>query len=109
MGMRDRERTRTYLVAHSEPSVVDCWTPEIGDKGDVEEIDNVKPSIQDEPSGFPVVGDEIGVTSGGKGKGVEEEKAKDYHYTAKDTPPELLIHERFDTLFSFEQILHCEI
>ncbi len=76
-----------YLIAHRESSVVRCGSPEIGNVGDVDKIDEVQPSVEDEPSRLPMIGDEIRVVSSREGKRVEEEEAKDNNDAGQNAPP----------------------
>lgn len=97
-----------YLVAHRESSVVSCRSPEVGNVGDVDKIDEIKPSVKNEPSRLPMIWDKVRVVSFRKSKRVQEEEAKDDDDAGQDAPPQLLVHHCLDVLFSLEQIFHGE-
>ena len=67
---------RSYLVAHGEATVVDRRPPEVRHVRDVEQIDQVQPSVQDEPARLPVLGHKVRIAPPGESKGVDEEKSK---------------------------------
>lgn len=100
---------KTYLIAHCEPPVINRRPPEVSNEGDVEEVDQVQPSIQDEPPRLPVIRDESGVAPRSKGEGVEEEEGEYNQDTAQNTPPELLVHHSLDILLPVKQILHRKV
>lgn len=68
----------TYLVTHGESSVVRGRSPQVGHKPNVEEVHNVEPAVQDEPTGLPVIRDKAGVTAASEGDRVEEEETEDH-------------------------------
>ncbi len=95
-----------YLVAHGESSIVGCRPPEVGHVSNIKQINQIQPSIQDEPTRLPMLRHEVGIAPPRKGEGVDEEKSKYHHDAAQDAPPEFPVHERLHALFSLHEILH---
>ena len=96
----------SYLVTHSEASVVGGGSPQISHEADIEEVHNVEPAIQHKPPCLPVLGHEAGVTAAGKDKGVDEKEAKDHNDAAQNAPPELLVHHCLCLLLAVDEVLH---
>ena len=96
----------TYFITHGKPPVISRRSPEVGDKGNVEEVDEIEPSVEDEPSRLPMFWDKVCLAPSGKGEGVYEEEAKDDHDGAEDAPPELFVHHSFSFLFAVDEVFH---
>lgn len=98
-----------YLIAHRESPVVSCGSPQVCNVGEVDKVDEVQPSVENEPSRFPVIRDEVRIISSREREGVEEEEAKDHDDATQDAPPQFLVHQGLDALLSIQQIFHGEI
>jgi hypothetical protein len=66
-----------YLITHGESAVICRWQPHVADKRNVSEIDNVQPSVKDEPSCLPVPWNEVRISDASKCDTVEEEECED--------------------------------
>ena len=69
---------QSYLITHSKTSIVSRWPPKIRYKGNIKEVDQIQPTIQNEPSRLPMFRSEIRISSSGKCETVEKEKPKDH-------------------------------
>ena len=95
-----------YLVTHCEPAVVRRWQPHIANKRNVSEIDNVQPSVKDEPSCLPVPWNEVWVSDTSKCDTVEEEECEDDSNAKEYADPELAVHASLDILLALCEILN---
>jgi hypothetical protein len=77
----------THLIGHGEAAVVGRGSPDVGDKGDVEEVDQVEPAVEDEPARLPVRRDKVDVALAGERPAVDEEEGEDDNDAHEDTPP----------------------
>lgn len=66
-----------YLVTHCESAVVRRWQPHVANKRNISEIDNVQPSVKDEPSCLPVTWNKVWVMDTSECDTVEKEESKD--------------------------------
>jgi len=53
-----------------------------------------------------VVWYETGIAATRKSKGVDEKETEDHDDAGQNTPPQLLVHQRFGLLLSIDEILH---
>lgn len=103
------EREVTYLIRHGEPPVVRGWAPKISYECNIEQVDKIKPPIQNEPPCLPMLRNKVGFVAAGKGYTVDEEESEDNHDTPQNAPPESFVHEEFGLLPSIRKIFHSQV
>lgn len=94
-----------YLVTHGESTVVRRWQPHVANKCNVGEIDNVQPSVKDEPSCLPVLWNKVGVVDASECDTIEEEESEYDSNAHEDTDPKLAVHACLDVLLTLCEIL----
>lgn len=101
-----KELEYTHLITHGEATIIRCWTPHIGDEGDVEEVYEVEPAVEDEPAGGPVGRDEVLLAGTGESPAVDEEEHEDDQDAGENAPPKLAVHGGLDGLAALREVLH---
>ena len=107
---RSQENTgAAHLIGHGKTPVVASRTPDVTDEREINQIDEVEPPIEKEPSRLPVVRNKVRIFAAGEAEGVDEEEAKDDEDAPEDAPPELLVHHGFDRLLPLDQVLDRQV
>ncbi len=102
-------RGTIYLITHGEASIIRRRTPQVRNEGEINEIHQVQPPIEQEPSRLPVLRNKIGILVAGETKGVDEEETEDHQDAGQDAPPQFLVHHCFDGLFALRQAFDGEV